>query len=230
MRNVFTFTLIAIVAASIISCKEKPVPPAETTAWVTVRGVLNMREAADKNSKVVAPLEDGTRVTVIGVSGEDITIGGKTGKWTNVRYGNITGWVFGGFLSPVKIEMGLEKYIPLGTYVDEKIFEKFGTDYEKAGDGVNSAPAWTFTSSTISWGFSGPDGEDLTLKIKKISSDERGVHIECDGKYMANGAEKEKYFTGSFTLEPEKDKVSILAKTDLIKIKEGEKPVLVKVR
>lgn len=231
MRSFISMTLALFLAALFISCKEKQAAPAaETTAWVNTQSVLNMREAPDKNSKVVGTLQNNTQVTVLGVSGDEITLGGKTGKWTNIRQGTTTGWVFGGFLSPVKIEMGLEKYIPLGTYVDEKMFEKFGKDFEKAGDGINSAQCWTFESSIISWGFSGPDGEDLKLTIKQITPVDKGVEIVCDGKYMANGAEKEKYFKGKFILEQDKDRVTLSAKSDLVKVKDGEKAVLVKVR
>jgi len=47
---------------------------------------------------------------------------------------------------------------------------------------------------------------------------------------MANCAEKKRYFKGKFIMEHGKDKIKLSAETDLVKIKEGEKSVLVKVR
>lgn len=231
MRSFISIMLTLFIAILFISCKEKQsAPHAETTAWVNTRSLLNIREAPDKNSKVVGTLQNNTQVTVTGFSGDEISLGGKTGKWTSIRLGSATGWVFGGFLSPVKAETGLEKYIPLGTYVDESIYKKYGKDYEKSGDGMNSARCWTFDSSVISWGFSGPDGEDLKLTIKQMTPVDKGVEIVCDGKYMANGAEKEKYFKGKFILEPGSDRITLIAKSDLVKIKDGKKSILVKVR
>ncbi|MBE7439618.1 MAG: SH3 domain-containing protein [Spirochaetales bacterium] len=58
-----------------------------------------MRASADAAGEIIVVIPTSSEVLVIEESGNDISIGGKKGKWTKVRFEGHSGWVFGGFLS-----------------------------------------------------------------------------------------------------------------------------------
>jgi len=66
---------------------------------VISEGGLRMRENADLTSEKIATIPNGTKVEKLEETGDVVTISGKTGKWTKVKWEDKEGWVFGGFLS-----------------------------------------------------------------------------------------------------------------------------------
>jgi hypothetical protein len=69
---------------------------------------LRVRNTPDINGERIALLNDLVEVLIIKEDENEITIDGVNGKWCFVNYGNIEGWVFGGFLSfskPVRRNM-----------------------------------------------------------------------------------------------------------------------------
>lgn len=225
MRILLALTMFCLLFS--FGCKGKA--PATEKAWVDVQDLLNVRSAPDATASVVGTLRGGTEVEIIETKGADLTIGGKSGKWTSVKSGATTGWVFGGFLTKEKKGTGLGKHLTTGTYLEKSVFEKHGKEWRSVMDGHNTLPSWSVTSDTISRSISGPDGEDTTLKIQKITTDPRGVVVEYDGKFMANGAERETYFKGTLVLQPDGDRLTLIPSTDLRQWKSGQTLELIRV-
>ncbi|MGE8844193.1 SH3 domain-containing protein [Leptospira terpstrae] len=70
--------------------------------YVTANDYLSLREEPNLSSKVILTLPRGTLVKSLDEVDKQITISEKNGKWTKVEVFEITGWVFGGFLSEEK--------------------------------------------------------------------------------------------------------------------------------
>lgn len=72
----------------------------------TARSGLVLRAEATTSSAKLGLIPYGDTVEKIETTGQTTTIGGKSGKWTRVRYNDTTGWVFGGFLADAKSQKG----------------------------------------------------------------------------------------------------------------------------
>ncbi len=59
---------------------------------------LVMRETPAASGKKICVIPNGEVVDLIEETGESVTIAGKSGKWSKVKWNDTTGWVFGGFL------------------------------------------------------------------------------------------------------------------------------------
>ncbi|WP_165779495.1 SH3 domain-containing protein [Leptospira harrisiae] len=70
--------------------------------YVTANESLSLREEPSVFSKVILTLPRGTLVKSLDEIDKQITITEKNGKWTKVEVYEITGWVFGGYLSEEK--------------------------------------------------------------------------------------------------------------------------------
>jgi len=63
--------------------------PATQTGTVKVSSTLNVRSGAGTQYKIVGSLKNGAKVTVLG----------KSGSWYEIKYGSITGYVSGQYLT-----------------------------------------------------------------------------------------------------------------------------------
>jgi SH3-like domain-containing protein len=79
--------------------EDKEVIITENSRKVISEGGLRMRDAPDISGTKIGVIPNGQIVELLEESGEMVTISGATGKWSKVKWNNITGWVFGGFLS-----------------------------------------------------------------------------------------------------------------------------------
>lgn len=74
-----------------------------TYAYTTAKSGLVIRSSPSLSGDKVGKISYGNKVQVYEKSGETMTIGGKSGKWTRIDTylpsGYTKGWVFGGFLS-----------------------------------------------------------------------------------------------------------------------------------
>ena len=66
--------------------------------WVTEKQGLRMRESPDQKGRVLAVIPCASKVEFVSEKGETMTISGASGKWTEVKWNEKKGWVFGGFL------------------------------------------------------------------------------------------------------------------------------------
>ena len=94
LRTAFALTAIVSIL-SLHACDESS---AAETATVQADGGLRMRSAPNLEAERILTIPDDAQVEVIERKGETITVSGKSGQWTRVRYDSQTGWVFGGFL------------------------------------------------------------------------------------------------------------------------------------
>lgn len=97
-RTLFSSLLFVV---SIFACGEAP---DITVATVNATGGLRMRAEPNTSAKRITTIPDGSSVQVLSISGEEIELAGKRGKWSEVQYNEHVGWVFGGFLGSPKPE------------------------------------------------------------------------------------------------------------------------------
>lgn len=65
---------------------------------VNANGGLRIRKLPDVNSEKIGLIPDGSTIDSYGEILNEMTIDGKTGKWMKIKYDNITGYSFSGFL------------------------------------------------------------------------------------------------------------------------------------
>jgi hypothetical protein len=107
--NKITISFCIIAIFMLMSCSKKEPGSDKNTAagkkfesadrYIATKGGLRMREKPDASAKQVGLVPEGEKVVFLEETGSDITISGATGKWSRVKWGDKTGWVFGGFLS-----------------------------------------------------------------------------------------------------------------------------------
>jgi len=73
--------------------------PGNAEMAVTAEGGLKMREAPDANARVLVLVPNRALVEMVEQSGDETEIAGKKGRWTKIRFLDLAGWVFGGFLT-----------------------------------------------------------------------------------------------------------------------------------
>ena len=67
--------------------------------FVNAEGGLRMRDKGSTSGSIITTIPNFSEIELIEEDQNNITISGKTGKWSKIRYNNIEGWVFGGFLT-----------------------------------------------------------------------------------------------------------------------------------
>ncbi len=72
--------------------------------WVSGEDGIRMRKAPDSNSDTIVIIHRADKVNLLEETGNIMTIGGRTGKWSKIEWNNQTGWVFGGFLSKEELK------------------------------------------------------------------------------------------------------------------------------
>lgn len=81
---------------------KKPEQP-KIKKWVNVKTFLRIRSMPNAKSKVVGYIARGTEVSITKVQENIKTIQNKTGYWVFIEMANVSGWIFDGFLSDIKI-------------------------------------------------------------------------------------------------------------------------------
>jgi len=67
--------------------------------WISAASGLRMRDQPNLSGKKLDVIPYGERVNWLAEKDEVVYLAGTSGKWTKVKWGNTTGWVYGGFLS-----------------------------------------------------------------------------------------------------------------------------------
>lgn len=75
--------------------------------WITAGPGLRMRNSPSLQGKKLLVIPYGSMVELLEERGALLTIAGESGYWTKVRWRDIEGWVFGGFLSK-RYELDME--------------------------------------------------------------------------------------------------------------------------
>ncbi len=93
--------------------------------WISANSGLRMRDKPNLSGKKLDVIPYGDRVNWLAENDEIVYLAGTNGKWTKVKWGETTGWVYGGFLSglnPEKSEAAIISDInrSLGTFYTDK--------------------------------------------------------------------------------------------------------------
>lgn len=98
----FLFASVMLLAVLSTSCGEKA--PAGKEMYVSARSGLVVRKTPDAKGERIGLIAHGGKVVVVGQEGGDVTIAGKTGKWSKIKFKGQDAFVFGGFLNETKPE------------------------------------------------------------------------------------------------------------------------------
>ena len=98
-KYLFLFLILLLSAAA---CPDRKAPP-EAKYAASYTG-LHLREKPDRNSRSLALLPYGTRVTLLARSGKFESVSGKKGEWVQVSAAGSAGYVFYGFLTSEQID------------------------------------------------------------------------------------------------------------------------------
>lgn len=85
-----------LISITFIQC---PQPGRSKFAWIAARSGLRLRKTPDLNGKKIGLVPFNSRVEILEEAGESRTIDGKKGQWTRIRWRQLKGWVFGGYLA-----------------------------------------------------------------------------------------------------------------------------------
>ncbi len=93
MKIKISILLVIIIANSLFS------QDINNTLYVNASKGLNLRMEPKPNGKVLTIIPNGEKVLVVEVKNEKITINNISGSWVKIKWNNLNGWVFNGFLS-----------------------------------------------------------------------------------------------------------------------------------
>ncbi|GHT57742.1 hypothetical protein FACS1894109_10550 [Spirochaetia bacterium] len=83
---------------------------------------LNLREFSKIDSKVITTIPNGSMVELLSINSDSVVIDGIKDYWHFVNYGNITGWVFGGYLtSTAPQKENIDEDMAKRAIIEEKI-------------------------------------------------------------------------------------------------------------
>ncbi|MCP4134740.1 MAG: SH3 domain-containing protein [bacterium] len=214
--KIISFIIVSLVITMSAGCKKEKKEEEKTRIKnsdidkYVYASVLNMREKPAVKSKLLAALPHGSGVTILKTGQKIEKIAGVPGSWTEVKYKNYRGWVFGGFLTATKPakninsfneyhlgfsdrnilftkEMAAQYKIKTITeYSKEEQKKIFKTDYNKKGQVVKK----------ISYGAKKPQARDIQYdkkgrvirigkkKIAKLILDENNcIHGKYDSSF-----------------------------------------------
>ncbi|TGM56958.1 SH3 domain-containing protein [Leptospira vanthielii] len=100
MKNLFLFAFVLLV---LFQCKKTPTIEVGKNAFISAT-VLNARKTPTLDGEKVGKLKLGDEVKVLERSEKDTEIDGLSAYWYRIQSKEITGWVFGGYLSITKVE------------------------------------------------------------------------------------------------------------------------------
>lgn len=83
---------------------------AETRGVVTTQSGIAMREKPDLNAPDIQHLYLNSHVVILNENGPAVNIDGISDKWYQVKYNNLTGWVFGGYVLKESKELEIRPY------------------------------------------------------------------------------------------------------------------------
>ncbi len=116
MKTGIRFSLSVVIILTFIFT-EQLVSNVHTYAIVKAEAGLRMRKTPNLKGKKIYTLPNNSIVAVLQEKRKELVISGKKGKWTKVKSGAMTGWVFGGFIEK-------DSSIKSGTFNSTGFFEK----------------------------------------------------------------------------------------------------------
>lgn len=95
--------LVILIPFVFFQCKKSPTIELGKNAFISAT-ILNARKTPTLDGEKVGKLKLGEEVKVLERSEKDMEIDGLSAYWYRVQSKEITGWVFGGYLSMTKVE------------------------------------------------------------------------------------------------------------------------------
>jgi len=93
-----------------------------TYKWASAPSGLRMRQTPDLNGVKLQTIPNGDRVVVLEVLDKMEYLSNTSGKWTKVKWGSETGWVYGAYLSDCRVNSLAEEKIH-GYYMVQALHE-----------------------------------------------------------------------------------------------------------
>jgi len=87
---------------------------------------LNIRTDPNLNSKIIKTIAFGEKIILLEINDEKVTIDNITGSWVKVKWNNLTGWMFNGYLSKSIDDVLLLQY---NIYIKETNKMKYDDNY-----------------------------------------------------------------------------------------------------
>jgi hypothetical protein len=103
-KNRILFLLPVCISGFIFLSSLPVFPEAAGLRYVIAEKGLKMRETPSVSGREIALIPHNSEVEFIEEQPQGVTIAGTRGKWTLVSWKGRKGWVFGGFLSSLKID------------------------------------------------------------------------------------------------------------------------------
>jgi uncharacterized protein YgiM (DUF1202 family) len=141
--------------------------------WVDAEDGLVLRQGPGTGHEKVCVIPYGDKVELLEEQGEFLTIQGRGGKWSKVKWADKTGWVFGGFLSEKKVEKAQINFI--GGWEPQDIGEAFyffddhRCGYDKIGTEGGGSGTYSYDpqTGTVVMQLEGADMEGGTYNFSK---------------------------------------------------------------
>jgi hypothetical protein len=139
--------------------------------YVNTGDGLNMRRAPSVSSERIRTIPFGSRVTVISISENRITIDNISSSWYQIRFENDVGWVFGGYLSVISSQ----RNILVGDWQTETNYFRFYDDGRYRGGRKHSSLIasgnWFLAENNVLYltGLAGDDSGEL-IKFTDVSN------------------------------------------------------------
>ena len=86
--------------------------------WIDSNEGLRMRDAPGLDGSTITVIPGNSQVTLIREQGEELSINGRSGVWSKVKWQQSTGWMFGGYLRDVENKFGIR--ISISPYYAEQ--------------------------------------------------------------------------------------------------------------
>lgn len=171
-------------------------------SWVNAKGGLRMRTEPDVSSTVIQNIPNGSKIEIIEEIEPIIEINSKKGKWSKVKYLQIEGWVFGGFLEGTK-KLSLD-VIP----------DLFRGTWRSTGYGIDNPEDAIFINEKIFICFHEFTDSDLysycIIDKFSYSESDKKLFIDCkSGNYDLKNYIKDKKVWGTPVQFIENDKISL---------------------
>ncbi|PKL17049.1 MAG: hypothetical protein CVV49_13150 [Spirochaetae bacterium HGW-Spirochaetae-5] len=103
-KNRILFLLPVCISGFIVLSALSAYPETAGLRYVIAEKGLKMRETPSVSGREITLIPHNSEVEFIEEQPQEVTIAGTRGKWTMVSWKGRKGWVFGGFLSSLKID------------------------------------------------------------------------------------------------------------------------------
>ena len=172
MKSLYPVLLICILALGCSPSKSNQ------TRFVDAAGGLKLRSEPSAQADTITLIPNRAEVTLLQEQGDSVTISGKTGKWSQVKFQDKIGWAFGGFLSATNTEANK----PATSSEIDPSFQKIVGKYFAAGsvEPGNMNDWLSISPTSISFGRGGMMEANWYCLVSSASLSASELTVTCD--------------------------------------------------